>query len=120
MLDDFNFVSRGSFQNVTNFKHVCSYLRKACLAHFNLNEVDMHFKQYCKNFMAQQLLTEQEFIIACRDLGLIPEICDERNLSTLFVEMDTAKTQKVTMDQLKLFVEKNSFKPTKDLQDEIL
>jgi hypothetical protein len=50
-------------------------------------------------FPKEQLLTQTEFLKACQGLYLIPDICKEAQLVKLYLEeLDTAKTQKITMD----------------------
>jgi len=96
-------------------KALCAHIRKACLALHNATEVDAYFSGYCKTVPG--LLLSEEFLQACTGgLGLT----DRTALDALFHEMDTAKSQKLTMDQIKLFINRASPLTTKELQDEIL
>lgn len=41
LLEDFTLLSKaGALGSVANFKLICSYIRKACLAHYNVVEPD--------------------------------------------------------------------------------
>lgn len=115
MLDDFNNQSRGQLGNMASSKALCAHIRKACLALHNATEVDQYFSGFTKTVPGLLLL--QEFLQACLGgLGL-----SERSaLEALFHEIDTASSQKLTMDQIRLFVSRASPQSTKELQDEVL
>lgn len=53
-----------------------------------------------------------EFVVGCHELKLVPEICQDNHLQSLFNEMDTAKTGKITLDQMRSYIMKVSVKTT--------
>jgi Ca2+-binding EF-hand superfamily protein len=94
-------------------------IRKACLTIHNANEVEQYFAAQCK--AVPGLLLMDEFVNACTSgLGLSPPLCDRKSLEALFNEMDSARSQKLTMDQIRIYVARASSKSTKELQDDIL
>lgn len=74
-MDDFNQISKISFGNITNFKHICEYLRKACIALHNITEPEYFFKQHITIHTKEQLITLTEFVKACHHLSIVPEVC---------------------------------------------
>lgn len=76
----------------------------------DLSECEVYFKTFCRIHPREQLLTVNEFIEGCHSLNLVPEICMDNHLSSFFGEMDTAKTGKVTLDQVRSYVMKISGK----------
>lgn len=107
MIDDFNTLSRGQIFNVSSTKIVCTLIRKACLINHNTTEVETYFSKYCKTMNG--LLTFEEFLGACTTgLGLLPPLCERKSLESLFNEMDTARTKKLTMDQIRIYIARTS------------
>ena len=43
LLEDFDMVSNGK----TIFSTICSYIKKACLVHYNANEFQIYFDMHC-------------------------------------------------------------------------
>ena len=87
---------------------MCSYIRKACIAFNKIIDPRDYFKNYCLLNPKGPLLTNLEFVKACRELRLVPDICQDNQLNELFNEMDTAKTTKITMDQIHNYISKVS------------
>lgn len=108
LLEDFDMISKSNFAGAANCKHICSYIRKACLVHHNITEVQQYFKTHCTLNPGESLMSLLEFSKACTSLYLVPDICTEAQLKGLFDEIDTAKTQKVTMDQIASYIRKLS------------
>jgi hypothetical protein len=50
----------------------------------------------------------------------MPEVCTDAQINALFVEMDTANTKKLTMEQITNYIKRVSVKNTRELQDEVL
>ena len=61
-----------------------------------------------------------EFTKAFNQLLLVPDYCQEAQLQALFNEIDTAKTQKITIDQIVGFIRKMSPKQTREMQEDVL
>lgn len=51
---------------------------------------------------------------------MIPEVCTDAQVGALYLEMDTANTKKVTMDQLSNYIKRVSVKGTREMQEEVL